>query len=81
MWALCKSSIHHNIRLRVYERGTGETLACGSGACAAMVIGRRNGLLQEQVIVNQPGGSLTIHWQGPDTPVKMTGPGSHCFSR
>lgn len=65
----------HNIRLRVYERGVGETLACGSGACAAMVIGRRNGLLQERVTVNQPGGSLTIDWQGgPGMPITMIGP-------
>ncbi len=63
-----------NIRLRVYERGAGETQACGSGACAAMVVGRRNGFLQERVQVNQPGGSLYIDWQGPKTMVKMTGP-------
>lgn len=64
-----------NIRLQVYERGAGATLACGTGACAAMVVGRRNGLLQERVMVNQPGGSLYIDWQGPETMVKMTGPG------
>lgn len=69
----------HNIRLRVYERGTGETLACGSGACAAVAVGRRNGLLQERVMVSQPGGSLSIHWQGPDTPVLMTGPATTVF--
>ena len=63
-----------NIRLRVYERGTGETLACGSSACAAVAVGRRHGMLQERVAVNQPGGSLAIHWQGPDTPILMTGP-------
>lgn len=68
-----------NIRLRAYERGSGETLACGSGACAAMVIGRRNGLLQERVTVSQPGGSLTVDWQGPDTPVLMTGPACTVF--
>lgn len=68
-----------HIRLRVYERGSGETLACGSGACAAMVIGRRNGLLQERVTVNQPGGSLTIDWQGPDTTILMTGPATTVF--
>ncbi|OGO94443.1 MAG: diaminopimelate epimerase [Coxiella sp. RIFCSPHIGHO2_12_FULL_42_15] len=68
-----------NIRLRVYERGAGETLACGSGACAAMVIGRRNGLLQERVTVSQPGGSLSIDWQGPQSTIKMTGPAATVF--
>lgn len=68
-----------NIRLRVYERGSGETLACGSGACAAMVVGRRNGVLQERVQVSQPGGSLSIDWQGPTTMVKMTGPAKMVF--
>lgn len=62
------------ILLQVYERGAGETLACGSGACAAVVAGRRLGLLQERVRVEQPGGSLTIEWQGPGQPVWMTGP-------
>lgn len=68
-----------NIRLRVYERGAGETLACGSSACAAVAVGRRSGLLQERVMVSQPGGSLSIHWQGPDTPVLMTGPAATVF--
>ncbi|ATN86679.1 diaminopimelate epimerase [Coxiella burnetii] len=68
-----------NIRLRVYERGTGETLACGSNACAAVAVGRRCGLLQERVVVSQPGGSLTIDWQGPLTPVTMTGPATTVF--
>ncbi len=64
----------NNIRLRVYERGAGETLACGSGACAAMVLGRRWGMLQERVVVSQLGGSLTIDWQGPEKKVIMKGP-------
>ncbi len=68
-----------NVRLRVYERGSGETLACGSGACAAMVAGRRNGLLQERVTVSQPGGSLLIDWQGPGLNVQMTGPAKTVF--
>lgn len=68
-----------NIRLRAYERGTGETLACGSGACAAMVVGRRNGLLQERVTVSQPGGSLIVDWQGPDTSILMVGPAQTVF--
>jgi diaminopimelate epimerase len=63
-----------NILLQVYERGVGETLACGSGACAAVVAGRRLGYLQELVRVEQPGGSLIIEWQGPGQPVWMTGP-------
>ncbi|WP_304985866.1 diaminopimelate epimerase [Coxiella-like endosymbiont] len=68
-----------NIRLRVYERGAGETLASGSGACAAVAVGRRSGLLQERVVVNQPGGSLIVDWQGPLTPVIMTGPTATVF--
>lgn len=68
-----------NIRLRGYERGSGETLACGSGACAAMVIGRRNGLLQERVTVSQPGGSLVVDWQGPDAAILMIGPAQTVF--
>lgn len=68
-----------NIRLRVYERGVGETLACGSGACAAVAVGRRSGLLQERVVVSQPGGSLVVDWQGPLTPIIMTGPTTTVF--
>ena len=67
------------IRLRVYERGVGETLACGSGACAAVTVGRRLGLLQERVMVSQPGGSLTIDWQGPKTSVVMIGSATKVF--
>ncbi len=62
-----------HIRLRVYERGVGTTLACGSNACAAVAVGRRAGLLQERVKVSQPGGSLIVDWQGPQMPVIMTG--------
>lgn len=68
-----------NIRLRVYERGTGETLACGSAACAAVVAGRRNGILQERVTVSQPGGTLVVSWQGPDAAIRMTGPAKIVF--
>lgn len=68
------------IRMRAYERGVGETLACGSGACAAVAVGRRNGWLQERVTVNQPGGSLVVNWQGPDTVIRLTGPGATVFS-
>ncbi len=67
------------IRLRVLERGAGETRACGSGACAAVVAGRLAGLLNEVVDVVLPGGSLTIHWPGGDAPVMMTGPVSWVY--
>lgn len=63
-----------HVRLHVYERGTGETLACGSGACAAMAVGRRNGWLNERVSVNQPGGNLQIDWAGPGEQIVMCGP-------
>lgn len=69
-----------HVRLHVYERGTGETLACGSGACAAMVAGRRNGWLNERVLVNQPGGNLQIDWAGPGQAVIMTGPAQMVFT-
>lgn len=67
------------IRLRVFERGCGETLACGTGACAAMVAGRLQGLLDEQVDVHLPGGELQIQWQGDGQPVWMTGPAVTVF--
>jgi diaminopimelate epimerase len=62
------------IRLRVFERGVGETRACGTGACAAAVVSRLQGLVDEKVKVSLPGGKVRIRWQGPDSPVKMTGP-------
>jgi diaminopimelate epimerase len=68
-----------HIRLRVYERGVGETLACGSGACAATVIGRRQGLLDDSVSVELPGGSLLVQWSGGEETVRMTGPASQVF--
>ncbi|WP_341939592.1 diaminopimelate epimerase [Marinimicrobium sp. C2-29] len=67
------------INLRVYERGSGETLACGTGACAAVVAGRLRQLLEEEVKVNLPGGSLTIAWPGPGESVIMTGPATTVF--
>ena len=68
------------IRLRVYERGAGETLACGTGACAAVVAGIRLGLLDRRVDVQTRGGSLTIEWSGAlDAPVMMTGPAVTVF--
>ncbi len=70
-----------HIRLRVYERGAGETLACGTGACAAVVAGIRLGLLDTPVDVQTRGGVLTIEWSGaPDAPVMMTGPATTVFS-
>lgn len=68
------------IRLRVYERGAGETLACGTGACAAVVAGVARGLLDSPVRVETRGGELTIAWQGPGSPVRMTGPAVTVFS-
>jgi diaminopimelate epimerase len=67
------------IRLRVWERGAGETLACGTGACAAVVAGIRRGLLDPTVRVVTRGGSLTISWGGPGAPVTMTGPATTVF--
>jgi diaminopimelate epimerase len=68
-----------HIRLRVYERGAGETLACGSGACAAVVAGIRLGLLDATVDVHTHGGLLTISWDGLGFPVMMTGPATFVF--
>ncbi|MDO6804734.1 diaminopimelate epimerase, partial [Wenyingzhuangia sp. 1_MG-2023] len=63
----------HAIRLRVFERGSGETLACGTGACAAVVSGQLRGWLEPGVTVSLPGGELTIDWDGKSS-VRMTGP-------
>ena len=68
-----------HIRLRVYERGAGETQACGSGACAAVAVGIQQGLLAEKVRVDLPGGTLNISWKGPGTPLYMTGPATHVY--
>ncbi len=68
-----------HIKLRVYERGSGETLACGSGACAAVVAGIRLGWLDATVDVDTRGGRLTISWAGPGQPVMMTGPAVTVF--
>ncbi len=69
----------HEINLRVYERGSGETLACGTGACAAVVSGIMRGLLQSPVRVNTRGGVLNIAWAGVGQPVMMTGPAEIVF--
>lgn len=68
-----------NIRLRVFERGAGETLSCGTGACAAVVAGHRLGLLDARVNVQTRGGQLTVAWEGGDTSVFMTGPATTVF--
>ena len=73
----------HSMRLRVWERGAGETLACGTGACAAAVAGIRRGLLDTPVRVETRGGPLTIAWDGLDAavarPVLMTGPATRVY--
>jgi diaminopimelate epimerase len=68
-----------HIRLRVYERGAGETLACGTGACAAVAAGRLRGALDPEVIVTTRGGDLGISWAGEGRPVMMTGPAVMVF--
>ncbi len=67
------------IKLRVYERGVGETSGCGSGACAAVVAGIRNGQLQSDVTVALPGGSVEVSWTGGQAPVFLRGPVHHVF--
>ena len=69
----------HHVKLRVFERGAGETLACGTGACAAAVAGIRRGLLDSPVRISARGGELSIAWQGPGQPVLMTGPAVTVF--
>ena len=68
-----------NVKLRVFERGSGETLACGTGACGAVVSGILRGLLDERVRVSLPGGELDIRWAGEGQPVWMTGPTARVF--
>lgn len=67
------------IRLRVFERGAGETRACGTGACAAVVAGRLRGLLDERVRVHLPGGTLEVSWAGEGRSVMMTGPAATVY--
>jgi diaminopimelate epimerase len=69
-----------HLRLRVYERGAGETLACGTGACAAVAIGRQLGLLGATVEVHVPGGKLGVDWAGEGTPVWLTGPAETAYT-
>jgi diaminopimelate epimerase len=68
-----------HMKLRVFERGTGETLACGTGACAAVVWGRLSGWLDEQVEVQLAGGRLVISWKGEGQPVWMSGPANRVY--
>jgi len=68
-----------HIRLRVFERGTGETLACGTGACAAVAIGRRHGPLADEVRVDTRGGRLIVGWRGAGEPIWLTGPAETSF--
>ena len=68
-----------HIRLRVFERGTGETLACGTGACAAVAVGRRHGPLAQEVRVDTRGGRLIVDWRGPGEPIWLTGPAETAF--
>jgi diaminopimelate epimerase len=70
---------HSHIKLRVFERGVGETLACGSGACAAVAVGQLQNRLSKDVRVDLPGGSLKIRWQGNDNVLRMTGAAEHVF--
>lgn len=68
-----------HVRLRVHERGTGETLACGTGACAAVAVGRRWGLLDPEVTVSARGGELSVRWSGAGEPIWLTGPAEIAF--
>ena len=67
------------VRLRVFERGVGETQACGTGACAAVAVGRQHGPLAEEVTVEVPGGRLIVRWPGPGEQVWLTGPAETAF--
>jgi diaminopimelate epimerase len=68
-----------HVRLRVYERGAGETQACGTGACAAVAVGRRHGPLAEEVSVDVPGGRLVVRWPGPGEPIWLIGPAEAAY--
>jgi len=69
-----------HIRLRVHERGAGETRACGTGACAAVAVGRRNGALDAEVRVDLPGGTAAVSWDGPGQRLWLTGPAQTVFT-
>lgn len=67
------------IRLRVYERGVGLTQACGSGACAAAAVLRKAGLIENEVVIHQPGGALRVTWDGTQSPMRAKGPANFVF--
>jgi len=69
-----------HILLRVFERGAGETLACGTGACAAVAVGRQLGVLDGEVRVDLPGGTATVSWEGPGQHIWLTGPATTVFT-
>jgi diaminopimelate epimerase len=69
-----------HIVLRVFERGVGETRACGTGACAAVAVGRRQGILAADTRVDLPGGTAYVFWGGPGEPIWLTGPATRVFS-
>ena len=69
-----------HMQLRVFERGAGETLACGTGACAAVAVGRRLGLLEGEVRVDLPGGTALVNWAGPEQNIWLTGPATTVYS-
>jgi diaminopimelate epimerase len=69
-----------HISLRVFERGVGETLACGTGACAAAAVGRRQGLLETDVQIDLPGGTAHVSWPGPGEHLWLTGPATTVFT-
>lgn len=69
----------NHIRLRVHERGVGETQACGTGACGAVAVGRKRGLLQPEVQVDVPGGRLVVRWSGPGERLRLIGPAATVF--
>ena len=68
-----------HVRLRVFERGVGETLACGTGACAAVAVGRQDRTLAGEVMVDAPGGRMFVRWPGPGEQVWLTGPAETAF--
>jgi diaminopimelate epimerase len=69
-----------HIRLRVHERGVGETRACGTGACGAVAVGRNRGWLDAEVRVDLPGGTALVSWPGPGSPLWLTGPAQQVFT-
>ncbi len=76
----CQVVARNHVRLRVFERGVGETLGCGSGACAAVVAGIRLGLLDAEVLVSLPGGDARVAWAGGDASVLLSGPAITVFN-